>query len=306
MIGENDVPAAYKELHKDMFPATAGELYKFDLINGMQPNGTIDEAYKATVDTDGDNIPDWWEKKYGIFASSDVDDDDGDGLSNWAEYLLSEVFEIKVDGKRIKFSPIDAKSANGYDLDYFIKVGELYAGELFSDHDFIEDLLEDSWGASYSSRYKWDALADADEDGWSNFAEARYNNFTKSIVAPYASHVVGDSEIKDMPIPTLKLTLRYNGAQPLVGGSDDNGEEGTATLAPIVVKTFTREGATLADATFTIQPGAEQENYAYIGPWEEKVVSGTLTPGYVNAASFDLEYAEVDRNDSYTFFVGDL
>ena len=306
MIGENDVPAAYKELHKDMFPATAGELYKFDLINGMQPNGTIDEAYKATVDTDGDNIPDWWEKKYDIFASSDVDDDDGDGLSNWAEYLLSEVFEIKVDGKRVRFSPVDAKSVNGYDLDYFIKVGELYAGELFSDHDFIEDLLEDSWGASYASRYKWDVLADADEDGWSNFAEARYNNFTKSIVAPYASHVVGDSEIKDMPIPTLKLTLRYNGAQPLVGGSDDNGEEGTATLAPIVAKTFTREGATLADATFTIQPGAEQENYAYIGPWEEKVVSGTLTPGYVNAASFDLEYAEVDRNDSYTFFVGDL
>ena len=311
MIGENNVPAEYKELHKDMFPATAGELYKFDLINGMQPNGEIAEAYKATVDTDGDNIPDWWEKKYDIFASSDVDDDDGDGLSNWAEYLLSEVFEIKVDGKRVRFSPIDAKSVNSYDLDYFIKVGELYAGELFSDHDFIEDLLEDSWGASYSSRYKWDAFADADEDGWSNFAEARYNNFTKSIVAPYASHVVGDSEIKDMPIPTLKLTLRYNGSQPLTSTSEEGGqgnEEQRATLAPIVVKTYTRtgDGSSVADAKFTVQPGVEQENIAYIGSWEEKTVSGTLTPGYVNAASFKLEFAEVDRNEIYTFFVGDL
>ena len=312
MIGENNVPAAYKDLHKDMFPATAGELYKFDLINGMQPNGKIEEAYKATVDTDGDNIPDWWEKKYDIFASSDVDDDDGDGLSNWAEYLLSEVFEITVDGKRVRFSPVDAKSVNGHDLDYFIKVGELYAGELFSDHDFIEDLLEDSWGASYSSRYKWDALADADEDGWSNFAEARYNNFTKSIVAPYVSHVVGDSEIKDMPIPTLKLTLRYNGSQPLnstsEGGGGNSSEEAMATLAPIVVKTYTRtgDGSSVADAKFTVQPGVEQENIAYVGSWGEKTVSGTLTPGHINAASFKLEFAEVDRNDIYTFFVGDL
>ncbi len=312
MIGENDVPAAYKDLHKDMFPATAGELYKFDLINGMQPNGTIDEAYKATVDTDGDNIPDWWEKKYDIFASSDVDDNDSDGLSNWAEYLLSEVFEVKDSaGNRLNFSPIDAKSVNGYDLDYFIKVGELYAGELFSDHDFIEDQLEDSWGAAFASRYKWDAFSDADEDGWSNYAEARFHNFTKSIVAPYASHVVGDSEIKDMPIPTLKLTLRYNGLQPLTGTSDEGGggnEEERATLAPIVVKTYTRkgDGSSVADATFTIQPGEERENIAYIGPWDEKTVSGTLTPGYINAGSFTLEFAEIDRNDIYTFFVGDL
>lgn len=312
MIGENDVPAEYKDLHKDMFPITAGQLYKFDLIMGMQPDGTIDETYKATVDIDGDNLPDWWEKKYDIFASSDVDDDDGDGLSNWAEYLLSEVFEIKVDGKRVRFSPVDAKSVNGHDLDYFIKVGELYAGELFSDHDFIEDILEDSWGASYSSRYKWDALADADEDGWSNFAEARYNNFTKSIVAPYVSHVVGDSEIKDMPIPALKLTLRYNGSQPLTSTSEEGGgnssEEAMATLAPIVVKTYTRtgDGSSVADAKFTVQPGVEQENIAYIGPWDEKTVSGTLTPGYINAGSFTLEFAEIDRNDIYTFFVGDL
>ena len=301
---------------RDGIKMTAGQAYKYDLALGWQPDESFDSDYRATIDADGDNMPDWWEDMYGIIDSTDVDDDDADGLSNWAEYLLSEVFDLRdADGYRVKFSPVSANSVSRFDLDYFFRIGELYAGEIFTDHDFVEDLLEDLWGNGYSSRYAWDAAADEDEDGWSNFAEARYNDFVKSITPPYISHVVGDSEIKDMPIPTLKLTLRYNGNQPLTGDDDDNNQGGNSqgngtqvagSLAPIVVQTYTDSKLIEPDATFTVQPGEESENTTYIGAWGEKTVSGTLTPGYVNGTSLKIEFAEVDRNDRYTFFVGDL
>ena len=297
---------------------TAGQAYIYDIMSGMQPSvdGTINEALKSTIDSDGDNLPDWWETFYGINEFTDVDDCDGDGLSNWAEYLLSEVFNLEAEnGSRIKFNPNDAKSVNGFDLDYFFKIGKLYAGEIFTDHDFMDDIQEDAWGKGYTSRYAWDADADADEDGWSNFAEARYNDFTKSIVAPNISHVVGDSEIKDMPIPTMRLTLRYNGDQPLTGEDDDNqggnnnqgnGAQVSGSLAPIVVQTFTDGKLNNPDATFTVQPGEESEQTTYIGAWGEKTVSGTLTPGYVNGTSLMIEFAEVDRNETYSVYIGDL
>lgn len=300
---------------RDGIEMTAGDAYKYDIGLGWQPDKSFDSDYRATIDADGDNMPDWWEKAYGIIDSTDVDDDDGDGLSNWAEYLLSEVFELtNADGVRVKFSPTDATSASEFDLDYFFKIGELYAGEIFTDHDFMDDIQEDAWGKAYTSRYAWDAASDNDEDGWSNFAEARYNDFTKAIAAPYVSHVVGDSEIKDMPIPTLKLTLRYNGDQPLTGEDPNNqggngqggGAQVSGSLAPIVVQTYTDSELIKPDATFTVQPGEESENTTYIGAWAEKTVSGTLTPGYVNGTSLKIEFAEVDRNDNYSFFVGDL
>lgn len=300
---------------RDGIEMTAGDAYKYDIGLGWQPDKSFDSDYRATIDADGDNMPDWWEKAYGIIDSTDVDDDDGDGLSNWAEYLLSEVFELKnADGVRVKFSPTDATSASEFDLDYFFKIGELYAGEIFTDHDFMDDIQEDAWGKAYTSRYAWDAASDKDEDGWSNFAEARYNDFTKAIAAPYVSHVVGDSEIKDMPIPTLKLTLRYNGNQSLTGEDPNNqggngqggGAQVAGSLAPIVVQTYTDSELIKPDATFTVQPGEESENTTYIGAWGEKTVSGTLTPGYVNGTSLKIEFAEVDRNDNYSFFVGDL
>lgn len=307
---------------RDGIEMTAGDAYKYDLAFGWQPgkgnnpDDAFDSDYRATIDTDGDNMPDWWENFYGIIDSTDVDDDDGDGLSNWAEYLLSEVFDLsKQNGERAKFNPTDATSVSEFDLDYFFKIGELYAGEIFTDHDFMDDIQEDAWGKAYTSRYAWDATSDSDEDGWSNFAEARYNEYTKSIVAPNISHVVGDSEIKDMPIPTLKLTLRYNGNQPLTGDDDDNNQGGNSqgsgtqvsgSLAPIVVQTYTDADLIEPDATFTVQPGEESENTTYIGAWGEKTVSGTLTPGYVNSTSLKLEFAEVDRNDTYSVFIGDL
>jgi hypothetical protein len=45
--------------------------------------------------------------------------------------------------KGIRFNPIKACSVDQYIPDYFFKVGELYAGEIFTDHDLVEDSWED-------------------------------------------------------------------------------------------------------------------------------------------------------------------
>ncbi|MGN0854053.1 MAG: LamG domain-containing protein [Kiritimatiellia bacterium] len=289
---------------------TAADAYRLDLYHGVMPNGagsgTQNSTYQSTVDSDGDLIADWWENFYDVAEYDAFDDPDGDGLCNYVEYLLTVVFDAGVP-----FDPLDAYSANPNELDYFFKIGQLYVGEIFTDHDMMRDTLEDSWGASYASRFAWDREQDADEDGWSNFAEASYNDFSANIMANYASHVVGDTEIKDLPIPTLNLRLRYNGSQLLAGGSTDNGggnsgTEDANTLAPIVVQTYTRPDAVVADAVYNIQPGEATQNTVHLGAWSDRVVSGTLTPGYVNAGSFTLEYAMVDRNDNYTFRINDL
>ena len=65
--------------------------------------------------------------------------------------------------------------------DYFLRVGSLYLGEMFSDHDFCEDDWEDLYATRvnsaterlFASRFVSDLWADYDGDGWSNYAECR-------------------------------------------------------------------------------------------------------------------------------------
>ena len=40
----------------------------------------------------------------------------------------------------------------------------LYLGEMFTDHDMIEDLWEDQYDVNAISRYVWDALRDPDDE----------------------------------------------------------------------------------------------------------------------------------------------
>ena len=290
----------------------AGKLYIYELYHGLQPDGKPNSEYASTYDTDGNAIPDWWEKFYGVEGEAPDADSDGDGLSNYSEYILSEVFDLGVT-----FDPTKPMSVNGFDLDYFVKIGSLYAGEVFTDFDMIEDALEDQWGVDYANRYVWDALSDKDEDGWSNFAEARYYNYNGRILAPQISHTTAVSgEMADMPIPALRLTLRYNGDRPLTAssGDGDSSSRGSssgdsessssgATLSPIVVQTFTKDGLVVPDATFTVTPGATVEGTHYVGAWSDRVVRGTLAPGYVDARSVELDVLEATDGREYAWNV---
>ena len=145
------------------------EDYLRAIAAGLLPDATskeqLTEAYKSAVDSNFDGLTDWWQKLYGL-AGLAQDDTDKDGLADFAEYLVSEIFGFG------DISPIHPKS-DGNELDYFRKAGRLYLGEMFSDHDFMEDHLEREYAEIKATPAKYDAHIDGDEDGWSNWAEVR-------------------------------------------------------------------------------------------------------------------------------------
>ena len=285
---------------------TAGEAYLRDLARGAYMNELGETvvgstAYEQRGDEDGSGVPDWWEEMYGITGESGLDDHDNDGLPNYVEYMLSEVF--KFEG--VTFSPINPRSVDNYTLDYFYRVGSLYVGEIFTDHDQVDDDWEDKYQTlddgitPFASRFAYDASADVDEDGWSNRSEARYSNMVMPIVANAQNHyTAADGLLADYPIPTLSLTLRYNGVR-----------QTEVNTAPIVVRVTrsVRAGAE-PDAEFLI--GAVSENAGgtgqdstkatesstsytrTIGKWADRHILGTLTPGNVqlNSLSFECCY----------------
>ena len=283
---------------------TAGEAYLRDLARGSYMNEFGETvvgsgSYEQRADEDGSGIPDWWEEMYGIAGESGLDDHDNDGLPNYVEYLLSEVF--KFEG--VSFSPINPHSVDSYTLDYFYRVGSLYVGEIFTDHDLVDDEWEDKYqklddgSAIYASRFAYDASADVDEDGWSNRSEARYSKMVMPIVANAQNHyTAADGLLADYPIPTLALTLRYNGVR-----------QATVKTAPIVVQVsrsgaagndspdaeyyigavMEAEGATGQDSS---QATAGSTSYTRtVGKWSDRHVRGTLTPGNISLNTLQFE-----------------
>ena len=283
---------------------TAGEAYLRDLARGSYMNELGETvvgsgSYEQRADEDGSGIPDWWEEMYGISGESGLDDHDNDGLPNYVEYLLSEVF--KFEG--VAFDPTNARSVDNYTLDYFYRVGSLYVGEIFTDHDQVDDDWEslyptlDDGTTPYASRFAYDAAADVDEDGWSNRSEARYSKQIMPTVANVQNHYTSaDGLVADYPIPTLALTLRYNGAR-----------ETAMRTAPIVVQVArsSRQGAS-PDAEYQIgaiaegpgstgqssaKPDAGSISYTRtLGKWADRHVFGTLTPGNVQLNSLTFEF----------------
>ncbi len=247
------------------------------------------------VDTDDDGISDAIALRYMIKGSDGLDDYDNDGLSNYAEYLLSEVFDV--DGK--KFDARNAYSANTYCLDYFYKIGKLYVGEIFTDHDQVEDSWEDQYASDYATRLKYDAGTDADDDGWSMRSEARYSQMVQPIIGSRKSHVntVEDTVI-DHPVPTLALTVSYNEA-------DIHDVEDSKLLVYV-----TRNGSNAEfDAKFIVDGGTNSTSTAatsnayakVLGKWENRHAVGTLTPGNVKAKSIVIEDAYTPDNTLFSW-----
>ncbi|MCR5413182.1 MAG: LamG domain-containing protein [Kiritimatiellae bacterium] len=293
---------------------SASQAYLIDLALGMQPDGKVNSDYAQMSDSNGNGIPDWWEKLFGVTDTAAFADSDGDGLSDFAEYLLSFVFET---GKL--FDPLNPRSIGAYELDYFFRLGNVYVGEIFTDHDMMEDAWETKYDPEeYVNPYRWDASSDKDEDGWSAFAECRHNSFTASIMADQKTHMLGGQEIKDFPIPTLKLTLRYNLSQSTAGGGGDgdggDDEEGdntgdnqvANTMAPVVVRTYTtsplREELVVPDATFTVAPGEDVARSFYIGAFRDGLVRGTLSPGYVTGGSLVMSMTSAGQEPLYNWY----
>ncbi len=290
----------------------AGEAYKRSLAAGAhEGSATGDSLYAQRSDLDKDGIADWWEEIYKIEDQGGDDDTDKDGLSNYSEYVISEAFR----SLGIYLSPVKLRS-DDVTLDYFRTVGHLYLGEMFTDHDMMEDDWERSLGdLDYTSPWVWDASFDKDEDGWSTFAECRYNYFRCSLVANLISHVMGEEEVRDIPRPTIRATFRYHGSQSLeksgsenvtqvVNGIEDNNRPGVTFYVNAYSSYNPVSGVgplQTPDATFKFSPGESVSDTLYLGAWEDRVVHVTFAPGYLDLDSLKLEVGRVPRSDSYSW-----
>ena len=288
---------------------TVGEAYMRDLAKGYtESNHPGASGYNAsalipqTSDADGDGLPDWWEHLYNLGPddpdgdNGDLGDPDGDGLSNYAEYLVAEYWHNLYPSVFPVIRPDRFKSAASQaDSDYFIRIGTgtTYLGELFADHDFMEDDWEDSYGgadryAAAANRHLYDAHLDPDDDGWSNWSEARYGTSAYRSDPTLTEYVAANGDmICEYPVPSIMTTIRYYGSQK----------------GPIVVETWSNPEVTgIPDARFTIPDGTEEvAKSKYLGWWGPQTVSGSLSPGSIVPGKIELKFTDSLSNNNKAF-----
>jgi len=256
---------------------TNGEVYQRDLAKGMLPNAATTSDYNAlyaqVADSNGDGMPDWWKRIYGLSLmektgeNGPVGDPDKDGLSNYAEYQITEVYKFRYSNP-LKFKTNPAQPVS----DYFMKAtgGKLIMGAMFSDHDFIEDWWEEMYSPGAANPYVWDSKTDYDADGWSNLAEARYSQAI-AVVRPDLRELVMVNGITtyEFPIPTVDTRLNYRGIQ----ASGD-----------VVIQAFSTSAMDgVPDATWNIAFGQAgvQANAMPLGFYANKTIRTRLSPGSV-------------------------
>jgi uncharacterized protein (DUF2141 family) len=256
---------------------TNGDVYQRDLAMGMLPNATTTTdyttAYQQTADSNGDGMPDWWKRMYGLNVMDTkgdhgpLGDVDNDGLPNYAEYLITEVYKFRYS------SPVKFKTHPDQPIsDYFMKPSgaKLNYGAMFSDHDFIEGLWEELYSPGFANPYIFDAKTDYDDDGWSNWAEARYSQAVAS-VRPDLRELVMVNEITsfEYPIPVVDTYISYGGIK---------------TSGSLVINAYSLSNMVgSVDATWNITFGdnGAQANTLPLGFFSDKIVRTRLSPGTV-------------------------
>ena len=235
------------------------EAYLRALAEGLLPSGTKDPAFAGIADAGKDGLADWWQRIYDL-KGSPQDDTDKDGLADFAEYLISESPLFKAYGLP-KVSPVLSKT-NGKDFDYFLRAGKVYLGELFTDHDFMEDEWENLFANSDVSAAKYDSAADPDADGWSNYAECRAGTLPNRT----ANITIDAEQLPEYPEPIISVKAFYKKAMHLD--------------VPIVVKSYSSRSYGEEDATWVIPPSAgTKSDVRYLGIYPDKKMKYYLGPG---------------------------
>jgi len=262
----------------------AWQAYLKDLARGLLPGTTLtyDSAYASTIDVNGNGIPDWWERIYDVIDKAIGADDDNDQLSNAMEYLIGDQFAYGYAG----FPTLDPeKMRTGADQkvpDYFLSVGRLYLGEMFTDHDFIDDW----WELNYTntpdvvSRFTYDTYKDPDDDGWSNYAECRAGTDPSRAVRPTVDSI---SEMEH-PVPAVNLTV-----------SRSDGKQLSGSLI-VTARSAAHDLISIPDAKWVVGGG---ETTKYLGYNSGKTVTvnlGTISPGTVKVEFLDPAWISVDSN----------
>lgn len=255
-------------------------------------------ANSQTKDSDEDRMPNWWENYYGLDPENRLGingphgDQDGDMLTNYAEYLAS--------ANPLKFSTV-GNGVPDSQIPIWFRRGAPTFALLYTDNDFMEDHWEASNRSERLSVDLHDGYRDADNDGWSNFAEARANfrsgyHSTNPNVATSISQT--GKVTLEMPTPALRMTVDYFG--------DQNVYTNAVANAKIVVQTYTAKNNNSApDATFNLPLVAgEGETEATveheIGAWQPGKMSGYLHIGNIKPGSLEIVFTRmaVDKVDS--------
>ena len=249
-----------------------------------------------TTDTDQDLMPNWWENHYGLDPEDPTGDNgphgdpDGDYLTNYAEWLA-------------RSNPNNPSTAGNGVPDFHIPIwarrGRPTFGLLYTDNDFMEDHWEANYRHEYLTVDRNDAYADADNDGWSNWAEARANFRTgRHSTNPLAdsSTTANGNFLNEFPTPAIRLTVDYFG--------DQNVYTNVTEDTNIVVHGYTADGNNSApDVTYHLplttsraegDAGALGGNIAQeMGNWRAGTLSGYVHMGNVVPGSFQIAYTYV-------------
>ena len=247
------------------------------------------------IDTDDDRVFDVYAWLYHLKGDQAGLDYDDDGLSNYAEYLISEVFQIASLNPDRAMSMYDPETMSGQStLDYYLKFGELYLGEIFTDHDRIDDDWEaeyekgDIYGMDYAARGIYDPDLDLDNDGWTNYAEFRAGTSP----ARQTDTGIDDYTLIEHPVPVVEMEVVYNGSTDVEGrtlkvSAWNEQRKPDALSAPDAEWTITtlneNNTAALQNATT-----GEQINEKYIGRMPKGTKTYYLGSGSVKEGSFKL------------------
>ena len=179
-------------------------------------------------------------------------------------------------------------------LDYYRMFGDLYVGEIFTDHDRVDDDWEAQYefgnidGIDYAARGIYDPDADLDHDGWSNYAEFRAGTSP----AAQTSTGIDDYTLIEHPVPIVEMEVVYNGSvdiegKTLVVKAWNEQRAPDALMAPDATWTVT----TLNEAGTATQQNAEPEEELrekYIGRMPTGRRTYYLGGGAVKEGSFKL------------------
>ncbi len=271
---------------------SAREAYLRDIQKGMQPDGSTNGSFANRADADKDGLPDWWENLHGLLSEDGYSDNDSDGLSNYAEFLLSE----KLGSNYPSTSATMAQTfeADGQKVpDYFLRAGDAYLGFLFADHDFMEDVWEDQFDSDKLSRITFDAWTDPDDDGWSNWAECR------AATDPLKNAYLGVEEttMKAFPVPSVQMTVAYGGDMPMGPLVVQAWHSGDAAGRPDAVwKLATDESDTTVSASSDTNTVAKSAKLIGMNPRVEQTLMlgpGSVVPGSVQVLFKDIAYYQV-------------
>lgn len=281
-----------------------GDGSQLKLVEEFDGNHFPTDPWK--VDTDDDGIADYYAYQYCLKGGDAGEDFDKDGLSNYSEYLISEVFQYA----NPKIDPRNPKS-DGYCIDYFRKMGDLYLGEIFQDHDQVDDAWEAKYNVwvrdndyKYANRYVYDPDRDDDEDGWSNYAESRAGTDPTKIT----ELMINEYTYPQYPVPTIEAAVVYNGKKVLVDNlvfkAWNEERDPDMTGVPDAIWTIGGRGTSSNEGT-TGTSGESTDSFTervkFLGknPCEKRTI--LLPGGAVKEGSITLEFLDTSfvSNDIY-------